>query len=522
MSSPAPPGTPDAPLIPMIGYWRVSMVAREEPLSPDIQRHAGDAWARQHGRRIIYWIGDPDMSGRNFNRRVQEAIAGIENGEAAEIGVYRYDRWGRNNFESLANLRRVETAGGDVVSWTEPFDAGTAVGRFSRGQAFLLAELQSSIIGDNWRAAHLARVERGLPADGKPRFGYCRLGRVPNPDRRGAWQRDTGDPLGERYVPDPVTGPLLAQLYGRYAAGDPVRGLARWLNSAGIRTTRGAVSWNPRMVTDVLASGFGAGLLRVHDPACRCGRNVARCPRVLYFPGAHDPVIADGTWEEFQARHRGRATLPPRLRDPVHPLSGLLACGSCGRRMVVARNLDRRTYRCARYDLRSAGCQRGAYVTAAAAQQAVLDWLGQWAHDIGEQAAIAAKRTRAARKAGGQRQRLAAEEAALIRQLARLVADRASDQGIPDEVYGKAQRDALSRLETVRGALEEATRAADANTGEYLPVVAGLLEEWDTFTVAQKREMLSAVIRRVEIHRTGYRKPPRVRIVPMWEMDALD
>jgi DNA invertase Pin-like site-specific DNA recombinase len=518
MSSPAQPASAHAPLIPMVGYWRVSMVAREEPLSPDIQQRAGEAWAGQHGRRIVRWIGDPDMTGRNFDRRVQEAIAAVEAGEVAEIGVYRFDRWGRNTRESLACLKRVEDAGGGVVSWTEPFDSATAIGRFSRGQAFLLAELQSGIIGDNWKAAHLARVAKGLPADGKPRFGYSRAGRVPNPDRKGAWQRDTTDELGERYVPDPVTGPVLAELYARYAASKPVRALARWLNSTGVRSARGAASWSPRMVADVLASGFGAGLLRIHDPSCACGRNIGRCPRVLYLPGAHDPVISEETWEAFQARRQARAALPAPMRDPVYPLSGLLCCGSCGRRLVIARNLGGRTYRCTRYEMRSADCARGAYVTAAAAESAVLGWLGQWARDIEEQAAITAARARTARKAGGQRQRLATEEAALIRQLARLVASRASDEGMPAEVYEKAQADALSRLEAVRAALREAEQAENANTGEYLPVVIGLLEEWGTFTPAEKREILSAVITRVEVHRTGYRKPPRVKIVPVWEM----
>jgi hypothetical protein len=117
----------------------------------------------------------------------------------------------------------------------------------------------------------------------------------------------------------------------------------------------------------------------------------------------------------------------------------------------------------------------------------------------------------------GRRQRLAAEEAALIRQLARLVASRATDEGMPAGVYEKAQADMLTRLEGVQAALREAEQAGSANTGEYLPVVAGLLEEWATFAPAEKREMLCTVIRRVEVHRTGYRKPPRVRIVPVWE-----
>src|SRR3954464_3145089 len=126
--------------IPMIGYIRVSL-AREETISPEIQKKTISSWAARSGRHIIDWVVDLDRSGRNFRRKVIKAIERIEGREAVEIGVYRYDRWGRNAVESLANVKRVELAGGQVISVSEPIDAETAVGRYTRNNAFSIAEM---------------------------------------------------------------------------------------------------------------------------------------------------------------------------------------------------------------------------------------------------------------------------------------------------------------------------------------------------------------------------------------------
>jgi DNA invertase Pin-like site-specific DNA recombinase len=499
----------------MIGYWRVSFVAREEIISPEIQQERGHAWAVQNGRRIARWVADPDMTGRNFKRRVMEAIAAVEAGEAAEIGVFRYNRWGRNALECLANVKRVEDAGGQVISWTEPVDVETAIGKFTRRMAFDLAELESDQIADGWRYAHASRVARGLPPDGTPRFGYVRLGRVRDDARRQAWRRDPDDPAGERYVPDPVTGPVLAALYERYAGGEPVRSLARWLNEGGIHTGSGG-RWTRDSLRQVLGSGFGAGLLHVHDPACKRKPERGKpCGRRVYVPGAHEPVITPEMWQAYTDRAERRREEHPRLRDPVHPLSGLLYCGSTDHRLTVTKDAGGLAYRCPRR-AEARDCA-GAFVRAALAEETVLAWLSQWAEGIEAAAALSATRTRAAARAQVRGDGLAKQEATLQRQLARLMTRWASDEQMEEAAYELARKPLLASLEDVRARMAAATRAQNANTGAWQPVVVGLLAEWPTFSPARRREMLSHMVARVEVHRTGRGKPPRLRIVPVWE-----
>ena len=252
-------------------------------------------------------------------------------GEAAEIGVYRYDRWGRNALECLANVQRVEDAGGAVVSVMERGGRGDGHRPVHPPDGVRLAELQSDQIGDNGGPAHASRVRRGLPADGGPRFGYIRLGRVPDPGTEERYRRDPDDPAGERYVPDPVTGPVLADLYIRYTNGEPVRSLVRWLNSDGVTTAAGA-----RWTRDSAAPGAGLRVRR--GPAARPRPGVqaaspggnADAPAASTSPVPTSQSSARRYGMPSWTRQEARRDTPVRLRDPVHPLSGLLTAAAPG------------------------------------------------------------------------------------------------------------------------------------------------------------------------------------------------
>src|SRR5262249_31901370 len=153
----------------------------------------------------------------------------------------------------------------------------------------------------------------------------------------------------------------------------------------------------------------------------------------------------------------------------------------------------------------------------AGAEAFVLAWLEPLAGGIEAQARAQRGRARTARKARGDAARQAAEETRLRGALARLLARQALDEDSPADAYDAARADLLGRREAARERLASA-RAAEARTGApFIPVAAGLLQEWDTFPPAGRRELLSRLIARIEVHKTGYRKPPRLVIVPVWE-----
>ena len=496
-------------------------------ISPELQQSAVSDYARRTGRRIVTWIGDPDKTGRNFRRKLTDAIGLVRRGEAREILVYRYDRWGRNAVDSLANVRRVEIAGGSVVSATEPLDPETAIGKYNRTNSFALAEMQSDLIGENWEAVLTSRTGHGKPANGSARFGYVRLGRVPDPGRPHQYIPDPDDPV-ERYEPDPVTGSVLAEMYRRYLAGDGCLRLIKWLGDCGITTTRGG-RWWPRTLYGVLDSGFGAGLLRVHDPECRCGATLGHqpprepdeepgpaCTRAIWVRGAQPPVITGPEWDAYLERRGRMREMPPGVKGSRYPVSGLLFCGDSGHRLTIASHNGQAgaAYRCPLW-ARDRSCA-GVWVRRAVAEAAVLEWLLTQAADIEEAARAAMARTTARVSAEAVRKRLEDTVASHDRALARLVLRSVSDERMPASVYDVARDKLLAGRAVAESALAAASRTEAANSGDFLPVVRSLAEEWELMPPGRRREMLGAVIRQVRIHRTGYRKPPRIEIIPVW------
>jgi len=271
-----------------IGYVRVSTM-REEKISPELQRTAIASKAARDGVTIGEWIEELDISGRGFGRRgVQRAIGLVEAGQASAIYVWKFSRFGRNVKGVVLNNARIEEAGGRLVSATEDVDAGTAVGRLSRGVIWHLDEFQSDIIGEQWKETHARRRASGLPHQGQPRFGYvyhrATAGERVCPQGCKPGRCTTG------YMPDVETAREVAWMYAAYNTGTSVLKIAVDLNSRGLRApgrgqyAGGGHVWDQRGVRRFMDSGFAVGLLRVHDPGCGCG-NAQGCARKVYEQG---------------------------------------------------------------------------------------------------------------------------------------------------------------------------------------------------------------------------------------------
>ena len=90
-------------------------MAREEMISPELQRAAITTYSEQHGIILVDIIEELDVSGRNFARAgVQDAIERIERREAEVIVVWKVSRFGRTRRDWYVHADRVEVAGGTL------------------------------------------------------------------------------------------------------------------------------------------------------------------------------------------------------------------------------------------------------------------------------------------------------------------------------------------------------------------------------------------------------------------------
>jgi DNA invertase Pin-like site-specific DNA recombinase len=490
----------------------------EDLISPELQRASIEDWARRRNRIIVYWVEDLDATGRDFKRKIMKAIKGLEAGDAREIGVWKYSRFGRNRAGNALNLARVEQAGGQLQSATEEVDARTAIGKFTRGMLMEVAAFESDRAGEQWGEAHEYRKAAGLPPVGRARFGYDRLGRVPDPERPQRTRRDLSDPAGERYEPSPVTGSVLRSMFLDCTTGKLPGTVARRVNTEGHRNTRGLL-WSGRTVQDVLDSGFGAGYLRVHDPECECARP-AKCRKKIFISGAHKPVITEDEWQDYRRARRRLQNMPPRARHAVWELSALIRCGHCGSAMTIVgpyrRNRIPRV-RCSRWT-RLKDCPiRGRALPYPALVHVVKEWLRAEEIRLNTVPGAAAVRT-AASTAQSAATQLKNELAQTDRALARLIARQALDEDVPESVWADAKKSLVAERQRVESLLADQEHVASTSSKDVRPVIRSLLEEWDTIPPAQLREILARLIRYVVAWRgePDYH-PYSARVFGIWE-----
>lgn len=442
-------------------YLRQS-VSREDSISLELQEHEGRAYAARKGYEVVAVEADPGISGRTWKRpAVTRVMEMIEAGDAKVVVLWKWSRLSRSRLDWALAAGRVEDAGGRIESATEPIDASTSTGRFARGMMTEMAAFESERIGDTWREAHARRLRNGQPANGKPRFGYM-------------YESGTG------FTPDPITAPVLGECFARYSAGESVYSLIQWLNDGPTRPVggygvKGDGLWSDRTLRRVMDSGFAAGLLNAGGEL---------------VPGAHEAIITPEEWDRYRearTRRRGHG----KTERSEYAFSGLVWC-HCGSKMHAGQFGATRTskYRCK--DAHEKRTHPGGYVMETVVEEAVLKFLTEWEPRVVEKFAELDS-TPKPRKV---------QTLTVDRQLAAVVskmdalAERLIDPGIPHATYTRLR----DKYEAERKALEE-VRLTTVVHERVNPeaIIPELLRNWNDLLIPEKRELLRALITRVEV-----------------------
>ena len=445
-------------------YLRQS-VAREDSISLELQEHEGRAYAERRGYDVIAVESDPGISGRTWKRpAVLRVMEMVENHEVDVIVLWKWSRLSRSRLDWAVAADKVQTAGGRIESATEPLDTTTSTGRLARGMLTEFAAFESERIGDVWKESHARRIRNGMPANGKPRFGYLYS-------------------QGEGFSPDPLTGPVLAELYRSYISGKSVYSLVKELNDGTVRPVRGyGIStdglWSDRTLRRVLDSGFGAGFITANGEQ---------------FPGAHEAVIDPMEWAAYREARELRRTLGRGERSE-YLLSGLVRC-ICGSSMTAGQFGAGRVakYRCkAAHEKRT---HAGGYVTAAFVERFVMAWVVECKITILE--GIARKQDeRPKLKAIADPSIAARRRIAAVAARIDALGERAVTLGMPTDSYQRI----LAPLEAEMAALNAQLLSVEVRSSKPDSlVIPNLIDRWNDLEVAERREFLRALIKYVEV-----------------------
>lgn len=460
-------------------YLRQS-VAREDSISLELQETACRRHCEQRGYTVTAVEADPGISGRTFNRpAVKRVMEAVESRQADVVVLWRWSRLSRSRKDWAVAADRVDVAGGRIESATEDLDITTSHGRLARGMLVEFAAFESERIGDQWKETHSRRVRNGLPANGKPRFGYRRA--------------------GPGYEPDPTTAPALTEAYRRYIAGESMYSLVKWLNDNGHRTSPGyghsGGDWSQRTLRRTMDSGFAAGLINSHGE---------------YLPGTHQALITEDEWAAYRAA-RARRTVTRNTTRSTYLLSGMVRC-SCGAAMTAGQF---GTQRQAKFRCTAAAQKRthtGGYVVASTLEMAVLEWMKSLSTEV-ESAASEVLRMDAARShAKSSLPALAERVTAAEKAITRLTVSWA-EGALSEQAYQSAMAELERRREQAKSAYDEASERA-RTIPVSIDVVTDLLEVWPILPTDQRREALRGLIDHVRVF--PGRPRARIEVVPLW------
>ena len=359
-------------------YGRVSTEDYQDPVTSRA-RQFGQAGAlvAGHGRIVAEFFDVGQSRTLAWARRPQAAalvavLADPGRGwDAIVIGEYERAFYG-SQYASMAPLFEhygvqlwMPEAGGRVDYHSEHDEqAMTVLGLSSKREI-----TRTSI---RVRTAMAAQTkEQGRYLGGRPPYGYRLADAGPHPNKaHAAWGR-----RAHRLEPDPGTAHVVAWMFAQRLAGHSVARIARALNDAGIpcpsaadpgrNPHRTGSAWTLGTVATILANPRYTGRqvwnrqrtdCELADPAnVSLGhKSVQRWNLpdgwVISARPAHPALVSEADFIAAQDISAARGPAPkagpavPQMRRYL--LAGLLACGTCGRRMESAWSNGKAAYRC--------------------------------------------------------------------------------------------------------------------------------------------------------------------------------
>jgi DNA invertase Pin-like site-specific DNA recombinase len=321
------------------GYVRVSKVRGREGdsfISPDVQEERIRAWSKANGYRVGEMHVELDQSGARADRpKLMRALDRVESGATGGVVVARLDRFGRSLVDSLSAIERIREAGGTFASVADGFDMSTPTGEMVATMLLAFAQLELSRIRDGFDEARARAVKRGIHPSPVPPFGYDR-------------PEDEDGHITGPLEPNPVTGPLVTEVYMRRAGGASWPELCRFLQERGALGAYGHEHWTPRALKTMVRN-------RVYLGEARHGEHVNE--------NAHPPLIDPVTWRRAQ---RNGSVSPARSEHAPALLAGLARCAGCRYGMSTYYHRGTRQYRC-HCHYPAGSCPEPAYISASSA-----------------------------------------------------------------------------------------------------------------------------------------------------------
>ena len=287
-------------------------------------------YAERNGILVLQSYIDRALSAKTDNRpEFQRMIRDSAKGLFDTVLVWKLDRFARNRYDSAHYKSQLRKNGVKVISATESI---------ADGPEGIILESMLEGMAEYYSAELAQKVNRGMRENAlKARSNG---GTIP-----------LGYRLDEehRLKIDPLTAPVVREVFQRYADGENLRTIIRSLNERGIRTSRN-YPFRHSSFNTMLKNRKYIGEYHYKD---------------VIIPDAVPPIISKELFERVQERMKKNQHAPARAKaEEEYLLTTKLFCGHCGRLMIGESGKGRngtihRYYKCAGAK-RRLGCHKKA------------------------------------------------------------------------------------------------------------------------------------------------------------------
>lgn len=341
-------------------YIRVSTDDQLE-YSPDAQLREIRKYAAAHDMFLdpahIYM--DEGISGRTaaqrpaFNKMI--GVAKTKPRPFDVILLWKFSRFARNREDAVVYKSMLRKLGIEVISISE---------NIGDDKMSVLIEAMIEAMDEYYSINLGEEVIRGMTqkaltggVNSIPSFGYDML------------------PGNKHFTINEEEAKYVRMVFDMYQSGNTLIGIARHLNSLGVRTKRGNPFEN-RQIEYMLNNPVYKGYVR-WTPTKTVGKRIYDSPDTIIVKGEHEPIIPEAKWEEIHNLYLKRKAMHKPYQKPVevrkHFLSGILKCGLCGSSLIYS--AATKGFQCHSYS--HGTCERSCYVSSAKIERMILEQLSE-------------------------------------------------------------------------------------------------------------------------------------------------
>lgn len=429
-------------------YARVSTEEQAvHGLSIEAQTRALEEWAKANGHKVVGTYVDAGISARKpASKRpaLQSLLSDIRSGKGDMVAFTKLDRWFRNLAEYYKVQEVLEQNQVDWKAIQEDYETATASGRLKVNIMLSVAQDEADRTSERIKAINEMKRQKLQPLTGVCPYGY----KIKD----------------KQFIKDPGTEKVVSAFFDRFLATGSVSDTQDYI------LERYGVRINYQKAHKML------------DMTCYCGSYYG-------VDGMTPPYISMEQFQKIQSMRR--RVVRKSKKNRVYIFSGLIVCGSCGRRMSGGVNTNQESffYNCQGHYQNPGQCKNGVNIS----ERKIEEFLKETIRDKMERRKIVVLKAWEARQARDYR----GELAVLRARLGRLKELYLNDLITLDEYKGD-QAEYAKKIQILEA------EAASQEKPDFSGAEKMLAENWETLYEGlekkDKREFWRILIKEIIIH----------------------